>query len=45
MKIQIVAGLALVASVGFAEVNYKVQAACQLRISGRTTHPRSVSVS
>ena len=27
MKIQIVAGLALVASVGFAEVNYKVQAA------------------
>lgn len=28
MKIQIVAGLALVASVGFAEANYKVQAAC-----------------
>ena len=28
MKIQIVAGLALVASVGFAEVNYKVQPAC-----------------
>ena len=28
MKIQIVAGLALVATVGFAKVNYKVQAAC-----------------
>ena len=28
MKIQIVAGLAFVVSVGFAEVNYKVQAAC-----------------
>ena len=28
MKIKIVAGFALVASVGFAEVNYKVQVAC-----------------